>query len=408
MRPVRLIRLLVFAICASFASDVTAQEPATRADALLLEREEKAKHLTPPKPSGFERVLMDLESGRLFERILNPAEGLYPKIGNITSGSGFSLGPGYRHAGIFGGHADFSTFAAASFSKYWMLDARLQMPRLANNHAAVEIHAQRYDFPKEDFFGLGPDSNRDDEVTYGLGNTVIGGSGMYRPTTWLNLSAGVDHLQPTLTTTTEPGSLLSVFDPSQAPGVLGQPDFFRYSAMVDVNMRAPRGNPRRGGRYALGYQRYADTENDLFSFDRVDIDLQQYLPFLKDRRVIALRARAAMTDADAGAQVPFYLQPTLGGPDDLRGFRYLRFRDRNSLLLQAEYRWEIFTAMDGAIFYDAGKVASRREDLDLRELETDYGIGFRFGTINGVFLRIEGAFGSSAGAHFIMRFGHVF
>ena len=47
-------------------------------------------------------------------------------------------------------------------------------------------------------------------------------------------------------------------------------------------------------------------------------------------------------------QVPFYLQRTLGGPDDLRGFRHLRFRDRNALLLQAEYRWEIFTAVDGA------------------------------------------------------------
>ena len=50
---------------------------------------------------------MDLESGRLFERLLNPAEGLYPKIGNVTSGSGFSLGPGYRHPRLFGGHADF-------------------------------------------------------------------------------------------------------------------------------------------------------------------------------------------------------------------------------------------------------------------------------------------------------------
>ena len=78
------------------------------------------------------------------------------------------------------------------------------------------------------------------------------------------------------------------------------------------------------------------------------------------------------------------------------------------LLLQAEYRWEIFTAVDGALFYDTGKVASRVDDLDFRNLESDYGIGFRFGTRNGVFLRVEGAFGSSGGKHFVMRFGHVF
>jgi hypothetical protein len=402
------ITLLLVAAALLAPSHTEAQEPTTRAETLQRQREDKAKNLTSPTPNRLERTLMDLESGRLFERLLNPAEGLYPKIGNITTGSGFSIGPGYRQPALFGGHADFSTFAAVSLSRYWMIDARLQFPRLANEHAAVEVHAQRYDFPKEDFFGLGADSLRTNEVIYGLGNTVIGGSATVRPMNWLNLSAGVDHLQPTIEATTEPGSLLSVFDPSQAPGVLEQPDYFRYAAMVDVNYRVPRGNPRRGGRYALGYQRYEDTESDLYSFNRVEIDLQQYVPLVRDRRVLALRARAAMTDADAGSVVPFYYQPTLGGPDDLRGFRHFRFRDRNSLLLQAEYRWEIFTAVDGAIFYDAGKVASRREDLDLRDLESDYGIGFRFGTINGVFLRIEGAFGSSAGAHFIMRFGHVF
>jgi outer membrane protein assembly factor BamA len=407
MRQLAITGVTALAVCAS-APLAHAQEPTTRAETLQRQREDKATHLAPPTSNRLERTLMDLESGRLFERLLNPAEGLYPKIGNITAGSGFSLGPGYRHAGMFGGHADFSTFAAASLSKYWMIDARLQFPRLANDRAAVEVHGQRYDFPKEAFFGLGRDSSRANEVTYGLGNTVIGGSATVRPTTWLNLSAGLDHLQPTVSTTTEPDSLLSVFDPSQAPGVLDEPDYFRYSATVDVNMRVPRGNPRRGGRYALTYHRYEDAENDLFSFNRVEIDLQHYVPLVRDRRVLALRGRAIMTEADTGALVPFYYQPTLGGPDDLRGFRRFRFRDQNTLLLQAEYRWEIFTAVDGAIFYDAGKVAPRREDLDLRDLESDYGIGFRFGTLNGVFLRIEGAFGSSAGAHFIMRFSHVF
>jgi outer membrane protein assembly factor BamA len=190
--------------------------------------------------------------------------------------------------------------------------------------------------------------------------------------------------------------------------VLEQPSFLRYEASAELNHREPRGNPRAGGRYALTYQRYDDRDSGRYSFDRLEADVQHYVPLLRDRRVLALRAMASVSDADPGAEIPFYLQRTLGGPDDLRGFRYLRFRDKHALLLQAEYRWEIFTAMDGAIFYDAGKVASRVEDLTLRDLETDYGIGFRFGTKNGVFLRVEGAFGSSGGKHFIMRFGHVF
>ena len=140
----------------------------------------------------------------------------------------------------------------------------------------------------------------------------------------------------------------------------------------------------------------------------LEADVQQYISLYKNRRVLALRAFASVSDATDEREVPFYYQNTLGGPDDLSGFRQFRFRDRNMLLLQAEYRWEIFTAVDGAIFYDAGKVASRFEDLNFADLESDYGIGFRFGTSNGVFLRVEGAFGSSGGAHFILRFGHVF
>ncbi len=402
------IRLLAAAAILAAAPWTHAQEPTTRAETLQREREEKAQNLAPPTSNRLERALLDLESGRVFERILNPPEGLYPKIGNITTGSGFSFGPGYRYPRWFDGQLEFSSFAAASFTRYWMIDARLQAPRLANGRVGVGVHARRYDFPKEDFFGLGPDSSRANEVIYGLRNTVAGGYATYRPVPWLDLTAGVDYLNPDIDAISEEDSLLRVFGPADAPGVLIQPDFFRYTATVDVNRRVPRGNPRRGGRYAFTYQRVDDTELDLFSFNRVDIDLQQYVPLLRDRRVLALRARAVMTDADAGAEVPFYFQPTLGGPDDLRGFRNLRFRDRNTLLFQAEYRWEIFTAVDGAIFYDIGKVAPRRQDFHLSEFERDFGIGFRFGTINGVFLRIEGAFGSSAGAHFILRFGHVF
>jgi outer membrane protein assembly factor BamA len=138
------------------------------------------------------------------------------------------------------------------------------------------------------------------------------------------------------------------------------------------------------------------------------VDLRQYISLLRNRRILALRGLVSLSDADAGAQVPFYYQRSLGGPDDLRGFHRSRFRDTHALLLQAEYRWEIITAVDGAIFYDAGKVASRLEDVDLRDLESDYGIGFRFGTANGVFFRVEAAFGSRDGRHFIFRFNNVF
>ena len=67
--------------------------------------------------------------------------------------------------------------------------------------------------------------------------------------------------------------------------------------------------------------------------------------------------------------------PTLGGNDSLRGYRDYRFRGPHALLLQAEYRFEIWSGLDAALFYDAGKVAMRRANLDLDDLESDYGVG---------------------------------
>ena len=386
-----------------------AQEPETRAEELRMEREAKATQLHPPEPSKLEKALLDLEAGRLFERILNPAEGLYPKFGSITAGSGFSIGPGYRTTHKFDDAVDFSAFAMASFKKYWIADARVQLPRLADEHLGLEAHVQAYDFPEELFFGLGPDSVRSNLVTYGMKNTVVGGAAAVRPTSWLTVSGAGDFLKPDIDPTRgEEKSIGSHFDDASAPGLVAQPDFMRYEGGVEVNFREPRGNPRSGGRYSFLYQRFDDLDANRYSFQRGEVDAQQYIPLLRDRRVLALHAMASVSNADEGAQVPFYYQRSLGGPDDLRGFHRSRFRDKHALLLQAEYRWEIFTAVDGALFYDAGKVASRLEDLNLRDLESDYGIGFRFGTINSVFLRIEAAFGSRDGKHFIFRFNNVF
>jgi hypothetical protein len=406
-RRYRLVLAALAFLAPAWTADAQEREPETRAEALRREREEKAGQLTPPEPSRLERALLDLENGRFFERILNPAEGLYPKIGTITPGSGLAVGPAYRVLHRLDDTVDFSTFAMGSIKKYWIAEARVQLPRLLNDRVGLDAHLQTYDFQEELFFGIGPDSARSDLVTYGLRQTIIGGSAALRPTSWLTVRGAADYLHPHIDATAD-DSIDDRFDDSTAPGLDEQPQFMRYEGALDVNFREPRGNPRAGGRYLFSYQRFDDLADNTYSFHRAEVDLQQYVSLLRNRRVLALRGLVSVSEEDDGARIPFFFQRSLGGPDDLRGFHRLRFRDKHALLLQAEYRWEIFTAVDGALFYDAGKVASRMEDLNLRDLESDYGFGFRFGSANGVFLRIDTAFGSREGMHFIFRFNNVF
>ena len=156
------------------------------------------------------------------------------------------------------------------------------------------------------------------------------------------------------------------------------------------------------------FSRLDDQTSGRYTFNRVDADLRQFVGFLAGRRVIASRLFVSTSDTDAGHVMPFYLMPTLGGNDTLRGFREYRFRGPHAILGQVEYRWEIWSGLDGALFYDAGKVANRRGDLNFKDLERDYGFGFRFNTDQGVVFRVDAGFGSRDGKHLYVVLGGIF
>jgi hemolysin activation/secretion protein len=105
--------------------------------------------------------------------------------------------------------------------------------------------------------------------------------------------------------------------------------------------------------------------------------------------------------------VPFYLQPILGGSDDLRGFRAFRFSGNNSLVLNAEYRWESFSGLDLALFVDGGKVFPTPGHLNFSNLEASGGFGLRFNARNQTFLRIDVGF-SREGFQAWFKFNDVF
>ncbi len=152
-----------------------------------------------------------------------------------------------------------------------------------------------------------------------------------------------------------------------------------------------------------------NTDIDLkkFSFRQVDLEAQQYIPYFNKTRVIALRALATLTFENSGNTIPFYAQPKVGGNNSLRGFQRYRFYDKHALVLTAEHRWHAFSGLDMAIFADAGKVASRKADLDFTGLEVSYGFGFRFKMNQAYIMRIDFA-GGREGFRFMWTFSDVF
>ena len=80
------------------ATSSLAQEPATRVEADRQRRADKNDHLQPYTPGSFERLMHLVEENAIF---IVGREGFYPKLGSLTTGSGFAYGSGYRDRDLF-------------------------------------------------------------------------------------------------------------------------------------------------------------------------------------------------------------------------------------------------------------------------------------------------------------------
>lgn len=384
---------------------LSAQE--TRAAQADQKRAEKAKQLRRYRRGRVERALLRIEDRLIVQRIFNPPRGVFARFGGLTEGAGFGGGPAYRYStDLF----RFTTSSAISMRGYWLVEGSLAFPTLADGHAFAEITARRRNFPQEDFFGLGPESTLSDRTNYALRETSFGGKVGVSPVSWLRASSDVEYSTPRIGSGTDKRSASTedVFTDRTAPGLFAQPDFLRTGARAVIDYTDEPLRPRVGGRYIVAVDHFSDRDFDRYSFNRWSFELQQYVPIVDGARTLALRALMTSLSPVDGHEVPFYLQPTIGGAYTVRGLTPFRLRDRNALLLQAEYRWEINPFVSGAIFYDAGKVASGREDLDFSDMKKDYGFGLRMGSSTGVAIRAEMAFGSGEGRRIILRFNNVF
>ena len=99
--------------------------------------------------------------------------------------------------------------------------------------------------------------------------------------------------------------------------------------------------------------------------------------------------------------------PSIGGGSSLRGFSSWRFRDRNSLLLQLDWRAMVNRYIDIALLYDAGKVTERSGDLSLNGLKSDFGVGFRLHGPTTTPLRID-VMKANEGFHIVFSSGAAF
>jgi hypothetical protein len=408
---------------------MTAAQPAaaqqTREEIAAEQRKARASDLKPTEPGFVEKTMLTLSDERLMERLFDPREGWFLRVGLPVEGASFALGPAWR-ASDPGRRYTFTASAVGSISREFLGEVSLAMrdvlPSLGHDRFFADVSFGRSGRISNEFWGLGNNSPSEPKTAFRIAQTVAGGNFGVRLMPWLSVSGNAAYLDPGVEARKSSKPVITdVFTDATAPGLTRQPAFIRSGITVDLDYRdtippsrtavrldpVPIAGASRGGRYQVAFSNYDDRDFDQFSFRKTTIDVQQFLPLLHGHRVFAFRALAVLSDTSNGQLVPFYLMPTFGGLNVGRGFQTFRFRDRDMLALQGEYRYRINKLMSGAIFVDSGQVAPSADAIGWSKFKTTYGTGVRFGALGAAALRFDLAFGGD-GPTFIFGLGHAF
>jgi len=370
---------------------------------------DKAQKLTPDLPSKGERKLVRIQKSPIFQALFERPTGLRLTLGGMVTQGGFAVGPEYNRPDLLNGEMQFKVGAKASARGYQLYQARLRFPHVANDKVFIEMYTAHRNFPQINYYGPGPNSARTGRTNFRYEDTTFDGAVALIPVRHMRVGVTGGYVRANVGpgTSNRFASTEDVFSPAQTPGIDRQSNFMRYGPTIGYDYRDRPDDPHRGGNYQASYIYYDDRKLDTGNHKKFVAEAQQYIPFFNEKRVIALRGRTELSYRNPNQVIPFYLQPTLGGSDDLRGFRPFRFYDNNLLVLNAEYRWEVFTGFDMAVFADRGKVFNRHTQLNFKGLEKSYGFGLRISSRTAVVTRIDVGF-SREGFQLWFKFGNVF
>ena len=222
------------------------------------------------------------------------------------------------------------------------------------------------DAPQAGYYGLGMDSSQDDRANFDLERRI---RARRRPRCgraigrcWRERSPS--RATPSARAAAGSPSIEETYTPVTAPGLGTNPTYLHSQATAAIDWRTSPGYSRTGGYYGVTLHDYTNT-NGAYDFNRLDGDADSARsdPARDLGPLVPRQAQTTLGDDDL---VPYFLLPSLGSGSTLAGLPQLAF-SRSAFAPDVRPSSAGFRAgsgMDMAVFYDAGKVASRREDLN--------------------------------------------
>jgi len=360
---------------------------------------------------GIDRVNKGIDFGsELFT-----GDGIHPTVGGIVPGSGFAGGLAYNLERAstsaplrFSGSAE----ARGSYNGFWEAGGKLDIWGSANSptdrHIHATIDAEHYALPQMAYYGEGNSSSLANQSLFGLFQTTAGGHLEVPLPGGLMLVGGLAGLWNTVTGVTGASqpSIDRTFTAAETPALTTPTTYIVWGGGLDWIYPV---SPRLSGfasTLTTGYRWFHDTGGSPYSFSRLDaISISRYHPATKtDLGTISISARLVDVDTSGGDQMPFYLQPTLGGTDinnidALRSYRDYRFRAPNLLVFQTEYTRTLWGPIAALAFYDTGRVAESRSEIGFSDFHHSLGAGFLIQVGGAPVFKFYYAWGGGEGSH---------
>jgi hypothetical protein len=371
--------VIMLCCASSVAQEAGTQSPETRSAKIVDAEKAKAKSLNPVEASHGEQEFDRFEE-KIIDPLINP-NGLAFQLGGLPTGGGFSLGPRYVRRGLLDEHLISDSYFVGSTKKWYKGQQTLDFVGLMDNHLEFTAAGAYQNAASMPYYGQGPDSNKNNRSDFRSEFTSAHFGGQFH---LLRQKLSTGYSVGGLLVNVGPGDLGGwpstdkIFNEANTPGLEKQSNFITGTASVTANLTSPSFSNPKGLVVEAQDTQFWDQSGNNSSFHLLQTQATYYVPFINGMRALAFRARNETAFHEAGQQVPFYLQPTLGGPDDLRGYERYRFYDNGTSVLSGEYRWSVAGSVEMALFGDGGNVYGRPGLIGLRDLRGDGGIGMRF------------------------------
>jgi hypothetical protein len=190
-------------------------------------------------------------------------------------------------------------------------------------------------------------------------------------------------------------------DPRLVPGFTEGTRFLRAGAGITLDARDSAIRSTTGLLLTVGADYTHGLGHDDSQYFRIRGALTVPINLWAHRHVILFHAATTLIETIGSAPVPISELATLGGPNDLRGFRDQLLRGHSSFIATAEYRFPIWFWVDSDVFVDYGGVfGPQYANFGAHQMQPDVGWGLRLFNRDRFWLRVQVAYGWGDGWRF--------